>query len=253
MTLLSVIVAAKDVESHMVRCCLGSFGRLKNAPGIEVVIVNSGILPHGYQEFEQAFSRLHVVEMPPDGVYAAYNRGIAEACGRYLLFFGMDDIALPGMDTIIDALKSESATYDLYAASAYMQGTGMSRPARWAPSILFRNWCHQALFYSREYLRNRVFDTQYPMQADHKMNIEILSDGERSVGKSQELVSYFSNGGISQSKFDLAFRRDLPALAGQHFGSFFRLAVVGKQYLSNLIRGAPEARTLSGSTKQSGS
>lgn len=240
--ILTVVIAAKDAPPALLRCCLASFARLARARDIEIVIVNSGTLPNECQPPGEAFGALRIVDMEPKGIYAAFNRGILEATGRYLLFFGVDDIALPGMDGAIEQLQTAEAGYDLFAAAAYMQGYGISAPGRTRAGILFRNWCQQSLFYSRAYLIAHPFDVDYRIQADHKTNIEILSDPKLLVGYSQELVAYFSTGGTSQVSFDMAFRRDLPRIAGDAFGPAYRMAVILKQRLANMVKGRPEAR-----------
>lgn len=239
--ILTVVIAAKDAPEHFLQCCLSSFARLSHAGAIEIVIVNSGAFPESGRRFADRFGAFRFVEMPPRGVYAAYNRGVDEATGRYILFFGVDDIALPGMDTVIDVLGTGS-DYDLFAAASYMQSTGISVPARIRPAILFRNWCHQGLFYRNGYLKTHPFDVTYPMQADHKANIEMLADQKLHIGRSTELVSYFATGGSSQTAPDLRFRGDLPRIAGQNFGPAWRLAVSFKQRIATLLKGRPETR-----------
>lgn len=240
--ILTVVIAAKDAPQSLMDCCLASLARLNRARDLEIVIVNSGVFPEPCARFGSSFHAFRRVEMAPKGVYAAYNRGIAEASGRYLLFFGVDDIALPGMDSVIGTLEQSSPVYDLYAATAYMQGIGMSKPARARTAILFRNWCHQGLFYSREYLVKHPFDLDYAIQADHKANIEILADRSLRIGRSSELVSYFATGGASQTAHDLRFRRDLPRIAGENFGPAYRLTVALKQRIANVVKGSPVAR-----------
>lgn len=240
--ILTVVIAAKDAPQHLLRCCLASFARLQSATDIEVVIVNSGVFPDGCREIASEFSAFRVLDMAPRGVYAAFNHGIENATGRYLLFFGVDDIALPGMDIVIRQLRDNESGYDLFAAAAYMQGWGISAPAKAKGAILFRNWCQQSLFYSRRYLKEHPFDTQYKIQADHKGNIEILANSNLAIGRSQDLVSYFATGGLSQVSYDAAFRRDLPQIAGKNFGVPYKILVILKQRLANIIKGRPEAR-----------
>ena len=240
--ILTVVIAAKDAPERLLRCCLASFARLRAAPELEIVIVNSGTFPEEGRKLAAQFGDFRLIEMPPQGVYAAYNRGIVEARSRYVIFFGVDDIALPGMDSVVDMLAASDTCYDLFAASSYMQGIGISAPARARSAILFRNWCHQGLFYRRDYLNAHPFDVTYRLQADHKANIEIVADKRLVVGRSHELVSYFSTGGASQTAFDTKFRNDLPAIARANFGRGLELAVIAKQRLANLIKGRPDQR-----------
>ncbi|MCW4461890.1 glycosyltransferase family 2 protein [Sphingomonas sp. BT-65] len=240
--ILTVVLAAKDAPAALIRCCLASFARLVHARDIEIVLVNSGAFPDGVDLLADAFGAFRIIEMEPQGIYPAFNRGVEAAQGQYVLFFGVDDIALPGMDAVIVELLRTGAVYDLFAAASYMQGCGVSAPSRLRAQILFRNWCQQSLFYSRQYLAAHPFDTRYRIQADHKANIEIRADRLRRFGLSREVVAYFSTGGTSQTSYDIAFRRDLPAIAQANFGTTYRLAVQLKQRLADLIKGPPDAR-----------
>lgn len=240
--ILTVVIAAKDAPEHLLRCCLASFARLDHARDIEILIVNSGLFPADSRALAGAFGGFRTIDTPPRGVYAAFNAGVAEASGRYLLFFGVDDIALPGMDAAIDALLAAKSEFVLFAAATYMQGYGISAPSRVRSAILFRNWCQQSLFYAKAYLTARPFDVNYRIQADHKANIEILADRSLTVGRSQDVVAYFSDGGMSQTSYDVAFRRDLPRIAGETFGAVYRAAVTLKQRLADAVKGRPDGR-----------
>ena len=241
--ILTVVIAAKDAPEPLLHCCLASFGRLSRAPDIEVIIINSGAVPDKSNGQAAGFGAFRIVQTAPRGIYAAYNRGIDEAAGRYLLFFGVDDIALPGMDQVISRLEDNTRDYDMFAAAAYMQSYGISSPSRWPAAILFRNWCHQGLFYSRRYLLDHPFDLSYPIQADHKANIELLANPRLLIGRSAELVSYFSTGGSSQVSHDIRFRRDLPQIAATNFGRAYQVSVILKQRLADLIKGKPSGRS----------
>lgn len=240
--ILTVVVAAKDAPPKMLRCCLASFARLVHAAEIEVVIVSSGAFPNDGGDIGSAFGDFKIVEMEAMGIYEAFNRGVEAAQGKYLLFFGVDDLALPGMDTVIAELLQNDAHFDLFAAAAYMQGVGISAPSPVRAQILFRNWCQQSLFYSRRYLATHPFDVRYRIQADHKTNIEIRANRRLNFRLCHEVVAYFSTGGTSQTSYDRKFRRDLPAIAQLNFGPILGLAVQLKQRIADLVKGRPEVR-----------
>jgi glycosyltransferase involved in cell wall biosynthesis len=235
---LTVVIAAKDPSPHLLRLCLSSFGRLSLAPKIQILIVASGSIPPIDHNLETSFHSLTVEFMPPQGVYAAYNCGIINAVGSFICFFGVDDIALPGFDDVLQDLEMHvSKPVALVAAQSYMQNIGISKPSRWRASILFRNWCHQGLIYSRDYLRKNHFNVNYFAQADHDLNIRILADMSLQVVFRPELIAYFSSGGVSQARHDLEFRKVLPQIADKTFGLHYGLLVRAKQLLADLIKG----------------
>jgi glycosyltransferase involved in cell wall biosynthesis len=239
---LSVVIAAKDPPPELLRLCLASFAALRHARALDVVIVRSGALPTLPEELASAFARLMVIEVPPAGVYTAYNAGIRVAAGTHVLFFGIDDLALPGMDAVIDTLAAKPGHYHLYAAACYMQSVGVAAPSRWRGSLALRNWCHQGIFYLRSYLLDHPYQTEYRAQADHKLNIDIVSNAMFTFGVSSEMVAYFSAGGVSSLRPDLAFRRDFPRIVAEAYGRPFGALVKLKQLVIDAVLGDPEHR-----------
>jgi glycosyltransferase involved in cell wall biosynthesis len=240
--LVSLIVASKDPPIPLLELCLASFSSLSNAHRIQLVIVQSGSLPSLQPKMLSRFADTKIIDVPPKGIYAAYNEGIQAATGTYLVFFGVDDIALPGMDVVIERLAASSAPYHLFAAACYMQSVGMAKPSKWRASLAFRNWCHQGIFYSRSYLVEHPYEPRYKAQADHKKNIEIVSNRAHRVGVSEELVAYFSAGGVSSLSPDLEFRREFPKLVARAYGMPFGILVKIKQLLIDSILGDPASR-----------
>lgn len=239
---VSVIIASKDPLGASLALCLASFSALKIAHRIQIVLVESGepaIIDPTVGALFASFVRLHV---PPEGVYAAYNAGVGSADGTYLLFFGVDDIALPGMDKIISHLMTVDEPYQLFAAACYMEATGLRVPSTNRNSLIFGNWCHQGIFYLRHHLSDQPYDLRYCVQADHKLNIDIVSDRALRFGVACDLVSYFSAGGISSTFPDLAFRRDFPSIVASGYGPFWGCIAWLKQRIVDVIAGDPDAR-----------
>lgn len=240
--LLSVVIAAKDPAPELLLLCVASFAALSQARALDVVIVRSGEIPRLPVETQSSFARFTVVEAPPVGVYAAYNIGTLAATGTHVLYFGIDDIALPGMDTVIGTLAEAPGQHHLIAASCYMQSVGIASPTRRRTSLAFRNWCHQGIFYLRSHMVDHPYEVRYRAQADHKMNIDIVSNHALSFSISEELVSYFSAGGVSSLLPDLEFRQDFPAIVAFAYGQPLGLLVKLKQLLIDAVLGDPEKR-----------
>lgn len=240
--LITVVIAAKDPSAALLELCLASFSSLANAHRLQLVIVQSGSLPILQQDAVKRFASLKVIEVSPEGVYSAYNAGIKAADGTYVLFFGIDDIVLPGMDSVIDQLASATMPFHLFAAACYMQSVGVAEPSRRRTSLVFRNWCHQGIFYLRSYLLSHPYQTEYRAQADHKMNIDIVSNRALRFGVSKELVAYFSAGGVSSLRPDLRFRKDFPMLVARAYGKHYGLLVKVKQLVIDALLGDPERR-----------
>lgn len=240
--LISVVIAAKDPPVALLELCVASFSSLANASRIQLVIVQSGSLPELQKDALARFGGVKIIEVSPEGVYSAYNAGVKAADGTYVLFFGIDDIALPGMDLVIDQLKAATGQCHLFAAACYMQSVGVAEPSRRRTSLVFRNWCHQGIFYLRSYMLDHPYQTEYSVQADHKMNIDIVSNRRLRFAVSKELVAYFSAGGVSSLRPDLRFRNDFPALIARAYGRPYGLLIKIKQLVIDTLLGDPEHR-----------
>ncbi len=239
---LSVVIAAKDPPAEQFLLCLTSLAALANARMLQIVLVASGTLPAMPATLMDHFRGFKFVEVPPDGVYAAYNTGCDHADGVYTLFFGADDIALPGMDTLIDTVLLKDAGYQMVAAACYMQSTGISKPSRHRTGLIFANWCHQGIFYQTAYIKCHRYEDKYRIQADHKMNIDLVANRDNRVFISDLLVAYFSAGGISSTTPDLVFRADYPAIVAQAYGRPWGWLIRLKQIAIDLVKGSPEKR-----------
>lgn len=240
--LLSVVIAAREPPRELLVLCLSAFAALRHGPELDVVIVLSGALPTLPDGLDRAFARFTVIQVPPEGVYAAYNAGVSVATGEHVLFFGVDDVALPGMDAVIDTLAANPGHFHLYAAACYMQSVGVAEPSTWRASLAIRNWCHQGIFYLRSYLLDHPYQTEYRAQADHKLNIDIVSNRSLRFGVSKELVAYFSAGGVSSMRPDIVFRRDFPSIVARAYGRPLGAMIKLKQLLIDMLLGDPESR-----------
>ena len=239
---ISVVIAVKDPAIEQFLLCLTSFAALANAKKLQIVIIKSGKIPVIPAAILENFGEIKIIDAPPEGVYGAYNIGCEHAKGSYTLFFGADDIALPGMDTLMDKVLLVDDSYHMVAAASYMQSTGISQPSRSRRGLIFSNWCHQGIFYQTAYLQQHRYDQAYKIQADHKLNIDIVSKSTNKIHISRTLVSYFSAGGVSTTRPDLKFRSDFPGIVGKAYGKHWGWLVRFKQIAIDLVRGAPEER-----------
>ena len=237
--LITVVLAAKDPEPKLLDLCLASFAALSNAKKIQLIVVRSGVCDVTKWEILNSFGAMLVIDCLPEGVYAAYNKGILSAKGTYVLFFGVDDIALPDMDIAINYLDSYAGEIHLYASACYMQKKGILKPSSFRLSLIFQNWCHQGIFYLRDYLLNNPYETQYKIQADHKLNIDIVSNKMLNFQVSKNLIAYFSAGGASSLNPDYQFRSNFPEIVRIAYGVPYGILVKIKQILVDLIFGSP--------------
>jgi glycosyl transferase family 2 len=234
-TLLTVVLAVKDPQAAQFDSCVASIAALRNSSRIDLVIVVSGEVPALSAPVKARLHRVLIVTHPPLGVYQAYNRGLDEACSQYVMVMGCDDLLLPGLDNVIDSLGDQQRPH-IVAARTLMQDIGLARPGRFRWSFVFRNWCQQGLLYRADLFTARRFDCKYPMQADHKLNMELVSDAGTVVQCRHDVICHCSSGGLSQQAPDRAFREDMPEIVRQCYGPFFWVLALLRRRLGDRFR-----------------
>ena len=237
--LVSVILPLRAPSETLLQRCLASFAALPCVSRMELVVVRTGPLETEWLHSSRAFRRVEVIECEVPGIYPAFNAGIAVASGSFLLFFGHDDVALPDMDIAVQFLESTNAANTLVACGVHVQGIGVRWPSWFRQGIVFRNWGHQGLFYPASHIGTDPYDLAYPLRADHRLNMQLLSDKSVSCLRPQLVVAYFSRGGYSTGTItDVRFDAEQPSLAASDFGWLWGMAV---RVLLPLVRVARRA------------
>jgi len=215
---LSVILAVRNPDHGQLSRCIASFAALRSCGHIEIIVVTCGETLRFDAGVVGRLAALHSVVGEARGVYAAYNEGCRYARAQFVIFFGADDIALPGLDDIISALDQNDEQTLLYAGPCLMQGRGIHRPSFFQLSITYRNWCHQGIVYRKDCVTQRGFSPDYAILADHYLNIQILASARRSARIFDEPVAYFSAGGTSSLSRDVRFQADQLRIVTTAFG-----------------------------------
>jgi glycosyltransferase involved in cell wall biosynthesis len=233
---LTVILAAKDPHPGRFEACIASVAALDNSSRIDLVIVASGSLPAISDSCRARLHRLRIIEQEPRGIYEAYNRGLDEAETPYVMVIGSSDLLLPGLDEAVDSIPAAKEPH-IMAACALMQGSGVTGPSRFRWGLVFRNWCQQGILYRTDLFASKRFDCKYRIQADHKLNMALVSDPRTVVVRRSDVVCHFSSGGLSQTAHDWVFREDMPRLVREYYGCFFGLVALAKKQLADWLKG----------------
>jgi glycosyltransferase involved in cell wall biosynthesis len=205
---ISIVIACLDV-APMIDRCLDSIAR-QDYPEIEVIVVDGGSVD-GTQDalLARSASMRHPFSWFSEldcGIPDAWNKGIAHATGRWLLFLGADDV-LAAPDVISRAAASLRnvgvAHRVVYGQIAMVNSSGsvlaiVDRP--WSARS-FRdcshNLPHQAVFHHRSLFEtNGPFDTRYSIVADFDLLLRELMFRE-PLYVSNLLVCMKQIGGIS--------------------------------------------------------
>ncbi|MBU6235310.1 MAG: glycosyltransferase [Alphaproteobacteria bacterium] len=131
---------------------------------------------------------------PDNGIYDAMNKGIARACGDYLIFMNAGD-AFTSPNTLSQAAAYLQEGPDFVYGDA-LEG-GHHKPARHdiAHGMITH---HQAMFYRRS---DRQYDTRYRIAADYKYTAQAIAEADADkIAYMPFPVCIFETGGVSQRR-----------------------------------------------------
>lgn len=227
---VSIILPALKSNDDYYRCIHSIKSALLGKLRYEIIVV----VPGGNDFPEPAEVNVRIVPQHGSGIYAAMNTGVNNATGNYLYFIGQDDFMLEAAaEAIRQGIEQES---DLILSDVYWGNDGVFKnyfPRSW---LVWRNWCHQGIFYKRERFVNEIglFPVQYAAQADHYVNIVFSGLPGLKTTKYKGCIAQYSADGFSARNPDMVFREAFPAIILKHFGVLSYLIVVVRRALLSL-------------------
>lgn len=172
--LVSIITATWNA-AESIDACLQSV-RNQNYPRLEHLVIDGGSTD-ATMKIVSAFAspNLRWVSEPDQGIYDAWNKGVALAQGEWIGFLGADDSYLPGaIAAYMDLAQSNPSAEYLSAQVRWSRPNGTSRiigkPWDWK---LFRHYmctAHVGSLHRRSYFdQHGKYDTSLRIVADYEM------------------------------------------------------------------------------------
>lgn len=165
-------------------------------------------------EYRPVFDhKLRVYSEADKGVYDAMNKGIRLAKGKWLYFLGSDDYLIdPEVlgdfhRKIVEAKKK----IDIIYGNVFSEKLGRKYDGRFNfEKLLYRNICHQAIFYSREvFAISGGYNLRYYAAADHEFNLRCFADKKIRKQYYDRMVAFYSEGGLSESDHNDPFTDEM--------------------------------------------
>lgn len=159
----------------------------------------------------------HFISEPDEGTFAAMNKGIRLAKGKWIIFINAGDaIAKPALFAEID-LMSFSDVGLVYGNTLY-EGRGERKPF---PEVSLRYGlimaCHQSMFFNKDVLGDDVFySMKFRLFNDYELVCRVLRE-KYPVVYLDVPIAYFLGGGIS-SKASWEARRARYFYVAKYFG-----------------------------------
>jgi glycosyltransferase involved in cell wall biosynthesis len=234
MSIISFVIPLKEWETEKLELLFSSLQNIAASNRIEIIIIYSGLTPKKYTDrMNNSSIRISLIYSEPKGIYNAYNLGSSLATSKWIMFLGGDDFVFPSLNYLLKNLESFNS-YDAIVCQVVFGGKSILKPFRLKQGLIFRNWCHQGVIYKKTLFDSFKYDEIYPMQADHKFNIEISK--KHKIKFSNLVISYFNDDGLSQTYTDWAFYKDMPIIVKGSFGYFWSLISIIRKLLGKINR-----------------
>lgn len=229
---VSIILPALLPNDDFLRCLYSIRAAFKDRISYEVVCVVRNIAE--FKDFIASDIKFFREDFP--SIYGAMNKGISEASGRYLYFIGQDDILLSSAVVAITQGKSSGA--DLILADVFWGDVIIFSNSPSPHSLVWRNWCHQGIFYDRlQFIASvREYPVKFKVQADHYANIIFSNISGLKTFKYSGCIAWYSAVGFSSREVDFEFRNAFPQIIFKYFGCIPFLLVVCRRLLLKVLK-----------------
>jgi glycosyltransferase involved in cell wall biosynthesis len=203
-------------------------------PHIEYIIVDGGssdgtnALITKYRDYIATY-----ISEADAGIYDAMNKGCKAATGDWVYFLGAGDILLNVLAKVAERLTDPTVIYygDVYKLDELTVYDGRFS----AFKLAVRNICHQSIFYPAAVFRHFTYNLNYPVQADHALNLRCYGQPGISFQYVPVLICAYEGDGISAQTLDLAFFRDKPSIIKENFSTLIYNYILLRNILGRLF------------------
>lgn len=188
------------------------------------ILIKDGGSTDGSIEKIEAMKRdnIRIVRKSDKGIYDAMNQAAELACGLYLIYMNAGDCFFSN-DLLSNVAKKNLPDRNViaYGNTFFCSSQSLSiAPPAITGSVCYRNIpCHQAIFYSKDTLTERGFDTSLKIRADFEHFAFSYFVAKREFVNLHMTICYYEGGGFSESKenrrrdreeYRIAVRRHIP-------------------------------------------
>ncbi len=165
--------------------------------------------------------RIKVVSCKDSGIYDAMNQAVKYASGDYVVFINAGDALYDKnvLSRVAAANLPKEATI-AYGDTYFASYDAVSKsPAYITPSVCYRNIpCHQAIFYSRDTIASRGFDSKYRIRADYEHFLYSYFNARVRFINLGFTVCFYEGGGFSEKKANRALdKSEYEEIVGRYF------------------------------------
>jgi len=213
--LISIVTVVRNAAASLERTIKSVLSQ--SYDNVEYVIVDGESID-GTVEIIARYD--HCVDLwisePDWGLYDAMNKGARLASGDWILFLNADDELLASLKEIAAAMREPRTIY--YGDVRWGTG-GRIYDGEFTPlKLMFKNICHQSIFYARRVFEKYRYDPDYPVLADYHLNIRCFNDPDFRFEYLPVIVAAFNDEtGFSKSNVDTRFEVEKDSLLRRFF------------------------------------
>ena len=214
--MVSIVIVTRNVEADL-PACLQSI-RLQSYQNLQIIIFDGDSTDGTIEIIRKNENIISYWQSEPDkGIYDAMNNVVKKAAGQWIYFLGADDVLLPGFSEMASRLVNPSAIYygDCLTDTSLKLGGVFS-----AYRLTKMNVCHHAVLYPRAVFSKYHYPVQYPVYADHALNIQCWGDRSFSRSYIPIEIARFKTTGFSSTTKDELFKKEKGSWIKKYLGAF---------------------------------
>jgi len=204
--LLTIVICTYNAEIHLAEC-IATIAPQKTSH-IKLHIIDGNSTDSTLSIIKSNSSVVDYWRSEKDsGVYDAMNKSLTNIESGWVLYLGADDRLMPNIASrLIKILQTQPAETTVYYGDVYRPASNTIYDGKFSKiKMMRRNICQQAILYPRAALSKYNFDTTFPINADHILNINLFFDSSIRKEYIPICISYYEDilEGISRDRFDI--------------------------------------------------
>lgn len=200
---------------------------------IEYVIIDGGSTDGTLDLLNKYRDKISILVSEKDkGIYDAINKGLKLATGDFLIVLGTDDhfLSYHTLEKVAPKLESQDC---VYYGNVYMEEFNLIHKRKFNKTKrAIWNICHQCIFYPQNVYKFYEYDLKYKLFADNEYNFRISE--KFCFTYIEDTISYFSYGGKSAKRDDIAWNKDKKKYIIKYCGLIPYLISCFRNYIKKL-------------------
>ncbi len=222
---VSVIIVTLNAASHLQRCLNSIYNQ--KYPFLDIIVIDGGSTDGTANILKKNSGKLSYWRSEPDnGIYDAMNKALDKINSQWVYFLGADDVLFDDFSQMLYKLTDCCA---IYYGKVFIKGEQSKGPVN-DYFIAKSNICQQAIIYPAKVFKTYRYNTKYPINADHLLNMQCCNDKNFHFEFIDLTVANFNHTGVSSLKVDAQFEKDRAALVFANHNMVIWLRFLFRQF-----------------------